>query len=240
MRYVSWNMGCAPRMATKYRGTHTGAWEYLLTELRPDVALVQEVLSDLDPSLIKGGQLFWSEDRGTQSGTAIWVRSGLDADRVTIQSEGSYIAAVRMHVRGEPTLIVSVHVGPRNYRKHLRILINVLSELVTGQRFVVGGDFNAARQIDAVYKGKWFTRFFDDLARREFCDCHWRRHGKEVQSFWGQQARHAYQCDHFLVDTVTDEGTVDCKIVDNAQVRGFSDHGPIYLETLADAVDSTG
>jgi hypothetical protein len=42
MRIVSWNMGCGPR--TRYRHSHAEAWRYLLDELRPDVAFVQEAL----------------------------------------------------------------------------------------------------------------------------------------------------------------------------------------------------
>lgn len=109
MRYVSWNMGCAPPMA-RYRTTHADAWRYLLQELRPDVALVQEALFSAAP--ISGGQLFWSEDRGSESGAAIFVRNGLEAGRVAVQSTGSYIAAVQLTLSGNPTLVASVHVGP--------------------------------------------------------------------------------------------------------------------------------
>lgn len=237
MRYVSWNMGCAPPMAKRYRRTHSEAWDYLLAELRPDVALVQEALFDHSSTQIHGGQLFWSEDRGSDGGTAVWIRRGLLADRVTIRCEGSYIAAIQLQTGPRPILIASVHVGPPNYRRHLRALVDVLSKAVAEQRFVVAGDLNAARHIDVVYKGRWFTRFFDDLARRGFCDCHWRRHGKEVQSFWGRQTRNAYQCDHFLVDSVTDKGVVNCDVVDNGRVRELSDHGPIQMDTVVDAVE---
>jgi hypothetical protein len=42
MRVVTWNMGCGPN--SSYRKSHDEAWRYLLQELRPDVALVQEAL----------------------------------------------------------------------------------------------------------------------------------------------------------------------------------------------------
>ena len=43
MRIVTWNMGCGPRVS-QYRRSHGEAWEYLVNELRPDVAMVQEAL----------------------------------------------------------------------------------------------------------------------------------------------------------------------------------------------------
>jgi hypothetical protein len=99
---------------------------------------------------LTGGQLFWSDDRGTDSGTAIGVRSGIAADPLRLRSEGSYLAAVKLRVDQQPTLVVSVHVGPPNYRRHLRGLVGVLSEAVAGYQFVVGGDLNAARHVDVV------------------------------------------------------------------------------------------
>jgi endonuclease/exonuclease/phosphatase family metal-dependent hydrolase len=227
MKYVSWNMGCAPSMA-KYRKTHAHAWQYLLAELRPDVALVQEALLTAAPSA-PGGQLYWSEDRGSESGAGIFVRDGLQARSVPLQSKGSYVAAVELTLGGSPTLVASVHVGPPDYKKHLRTLLDDLSQAADGRRFVIGGDLNAARHWDDVYGGRWYTKYFEDLGQRHFHDCHWAQHGKEVQSFWGHQAREAYQCDHLFVDEATAPNVSECAIVDNADVRRLSDHGPIHL-----------
>jgi len=224
-------MGCAPQMATKYRRRHEEAWRYLLDELRPDVALVQEALFAAEPRLAAAGQVTWSDDRGKDSGTAIFVRRGLSATRVSVRSTGSYIAAVELASEDGPTLVASVHVGPPNYRKHLRILADELAAVVVGRRFVVGGDLNAARHIDKVYGGRWFTRYFEDLERAHFYDCHWRQHGKEIQSFWGRQAKNPYQCDHLFVDAATGLTSPICGIVDNPVLRDLSDHGPIELVT---------
>ena len=67
---------------------HAEAWRYLLEELRPDVALVQEALFDVARSATRGGRLIWSEERGSESGAAVFVREGLDFSPVTIRSEG--------------------------------------------------------------------------------------------------------------------------------------------------------
>ena len=231
MRILSWNMACGPR--TKYRRSHTDAWRHLLHELKPDVALVQEALF-VAPLANDFGQVCWSEDRGRDSGTAVVVRHGLAATAIPLTSAGSYVAGAELTVAGVPTLFVSVHVGPPNYREHLSGLATALTPVLEGRRFVFGGDLNAARHLDDVYGGQWFSRYFEDFAGRRFHDGHWAQHGKEVQSFWGHQAREKYQCDHLFVDGATAESVSDCVIIDNAVVRALSDHGPLSLTLKAD------
>ena len=236
MLIVSWNMGCGPR--SRYRRTHADAWHYLLA-LRPDVALVQEVLQNSAPPLTVG-TTFWSADRGTDSGTAVFVRDGVVAEPVAIQSPGSYASAVSIRGSGISMLVASVHVGPGNYKENRRALSRELITATADRRFVVGGDLNAARHWDAVYGGRTHAEFFKALTDNGFHDCHWAQHGREVQSFWGHQTREAYQCDHFFTDRATaDLGQVlNCVVVDNPQVRVLSDHGPLRLELAID-LDAT-
>lgn len=238
MKIVSWNMGCAPPFA-RYRKTHRDAWRYLLDCLQPDVAFVQEALLEA-PDAAAYGQLFWSEDCGRDSGTAVVVRRGLSAERLTVRSVGSYVAGATVPLGGIPTLFLSIHVGPPNYRKHLRALVEQLSATVAGHQFVLGGDLNAARHLDDVQGGRWFTRFFEDLRARDFHDCHWALQGREVQTFWGPQARELYQCDHLFVDRSTASRVRQCVVIDTAEVRTLSDHGPLALLVEVPPSDGAG
>jgi hypothetical protein len=228
-------MGCAPSGA-RYRRSHSGAWRYLLHDLKPDVAFVQEALFDA-PFAQEFGQIYWSQDRGHDSGTAVVVRNGLAAEGLTLRSTGSYVAGAEITLSGVSTLFVSVHVGPPDYRGNLRTLADALTTIVGTRCFVIGGDLNAARHCDEVYGGQWFNRYFNDLARRHFHDCHWAQHGEEVQSFWGHQAREAYQCDHLFADEATARLVSECAVIDNADVRALSDHGPIFLDIGIAGVD---
>src|SRR5688572_26341622 len=139
MKIISWNMGCAPS-GSRYRKTHGDAWKYLLRELQPDVAFVQEAMLDSEAAT-DYETLIWSEDRGTASGTGVVVRTGLHAERLTLRAEGSYVAGARVPLAGTETLFFSLHVGPPNYRKHLRTLVDQLAAAVAGERFVIGGDW---------------------------------------------------------------------------------------------------
>ena len=260
MRYVSWNMGCSPQMATRYRKVHADAWGYLIETLRPDVALVQEALLASEAVVGRRGRLFWSQTRGTDSATAIYVREGLEAKAIQLTSAGSYVAAIELETVSGSQLVVSVNVGLPNelgfgcgmtcwrrlrdwnnagvwQRLHEVLLAELraadkldLSRAVVGKHFVVGGDLNAARHLDVVQKGRWFTKYFDNLASRGFHDCHWSCHGKEVQSFWGPQAKNPYQCDHLFVDGITAGRVVACDVLELPTNPAFSDHSPILLK----------
>lgn len=228
MQIVSWNMGCAPPMA-RYRRSHGAAWRLLLDELRPDVCLVQEALVESE-AMSAGGRLFWSEPYGSDSGAAVWVRDGLTARPFAIRSEGSCVAGAVVDGPDRERVFLSVHVGPPNYRKHLRVLAESVSVALDSTSFVVAGDLNAARHIDVVYGGKWFKRYFAALEQRGWHDCHWELNQRECQSFWGHQAKNPYQCDHAFVDRASAPWAVTCRIVDSGSVRALSDHGPLLLE----------
>ena len=202
----------------------------VVKELQPDVAFVQETLLAVAPEATRGGRFCCGADHGTESGTGIWVKSGLEFRELTLRSAGSYVAAIELSPQTQSLLAISVHVGGPTYRKNLQVLAEALSAAVANHEFIAGGDLNAARHLDDVQGGKWFTKYFDDLTARGFVDCHWTRHGKEVQSFWGRQAQNKYQCDHFFADAGTDTVVTICHVVDNSDVRHLSDHGPVLLE----------
>jgi hypothetical protein len=54
-------MGCGG--PSKFRRTHEAAWGYLLSELRPDVALVQEALIAASDWMNGRGTLLMSDDK---------------------------------------------------------------------------------------------------------------------------------------------------------------------------------
>jgi endonuclease/exonuclease/phosphatase family metal-dependent hydrolase len=213
-----------------YRKSHERAWRYLLEDLQPDVALVQEALVSVAGSAAGSDRLTWHSSEPCDAGTAVFVNARLrDVSRVMLTAEGSYMAAVKLDDR-RPVLISSVHVGPEpDYVQNLNRVIEALTTACMGQSFVVGGDFNAARHYDEVYKRRRFRPFFDDMQARGFCDCHWTLHGRETQTFWGRQAKNPYQCDHFFADPTTLKSIRRCEVIEYEPVREYSDHAPIQL-----------
>jgi len=68
------------------------------------------------------------------------------------------------------------------------------------------------------------------MGKGGFYEAHWAIHGKEVQSFWGRQAKEKYQDDHFFVTNAWASRVRSCNVVDNEVVRRVSDHGPVVLD----------
>jgi hypothetical protein len=194
------------------------------------VAFVQEALI-ANPVTPEDGTLVWSPSNGWDTGTAVFVRRGISFHQEDIQSQGSSIAAVSVLGDGVSMLLASIHVLPQNYAKHVKQLTDALTVTITGgRRFVVGGDWNVARQQDAVYHTKRFTRLFERLAELQMIDCHWTQHGKEVATLFRKQDKNAYQCDHFFSDPVTAPGT-DCAVLPH--IEHMSDHSPLSLVVSA-------
>jgi hypothetical protein len=109
MRIVTWNMGCGPR-ASSYRKSHDEAWAYLLQELQPHVALVQEALvTKIDEARRDHSVTVCDLDPETVAGAAVLVR-GLDAN----VAPG---LAVSRHTYS-PTVEIGTPAGPSRRRGH--------------------------------------------------------------------------------------------------------------------------
>lgn len=83
------------------------------------------------------------------------------------------MAAAEIAALGGSLSVVSIHVGPSNYKQNVLAVFDHLKRKIGQEHFIVGGDLNSARHIDDVYGGQWYHRFFDSLIERGFYDCHW-------------------------------------------------------------------
>lgn len=97
MRIVTWNMGCNIA-ASGYLKHHDEAWNYLINELRPDIALVQEAVV----ARILAAEGFDSRicelPSNIDAGTAILVRKDLragEAPRMPVSSS-TYAATLTL------------------------------------------------------------------------------------------------------------------------------------------------
>lgn len=233
MRVVTWNMGCNIP-ASAYRKHHDEAWAYLLDELKPDIALVQEAVlakmraaHDFNVTLC---DLLPKYD----AGTAVLVRNDVEASegpKISVSS-ATYVATTKVSTPAGRLNVAAVHVYPgEEQHADLRKLVEVLRSSFAGETLLVGGDFNAARHFDDIYRRKEkYATFFNAMAEAGFHDAHWGFHGREVQSFWGKKAKEPYQDDHFFIGETWASRVQSCSVVDNEIVRRVSDHGPVVLE----------
>ena len=226
MRIVSWNMGCATKRYCRMRDE---AWRLLLG-LEPDIVLVQEAMLDVPVWLRDEGTFFIKPAYAGQGwGSGVLVRAAVTKE-LPLTSPGSFISAVEVEQPGGPILIASIHVCPdKNLAKNMEMLGDVLTPLLAGRRFIVGGDLNSGRHFDAVNKRSSHRRFLDKLATLEANDCHFALNGREVQSYWGR-AIEAYQLDHLFVDAAAAPAVRACDVLTNDETRRLSDHSPLVLD----------
>lgn len=228
-------MGCGPR--SRYRRRHAEAWTYVLAELDPDVLLVQEaLLSSIESARCDAVALCTLAD-GVDAGTAVLVR-GTSAAPVEVQAIGAstYFACARLDAVAGPLVVGSVHVYPgHRHAQDLAELTRVASSLSDDAAVLIGGDFNAARRFDEVYGGTKHRSFFEGMGARGLRDVHFALHGREVQTFWGHQAKEKYQDDHFFLSESWAARVRSCQVVDNETVRELSDHAAVVLELRINA-----
>lgn len=233
MRIVTWNMGCNIP-ASAYRKHHDEAWAYLLEELRPDIALVQEAVV----AKIEAAQEFTATLCDLlpkyDAGTAVLMRRDLETTAVPKLSISSatYVATTKVSTPAGLLNVAAVHVYPGDEQHaDLARLVALLRQTFEADSVLVGGDFNAARHFDDIYRRKEkYAAFFDAMAEAGFHDAHWGIHGREVQSFWGKRAKEPYQDDHFFISNAWASRVRSCDVIDNEVVRRVSDHGPVVLE----------
>ena len=153
---------------SKYRKSHDEAWNYLLHVLRPDVAFVQEALvgkfmeAEQDHSVT-----VCDLGPGVTAGTAVLV-CRLDVRKIPNVSVSShtYTATTEIYTPAGPLTVLSVHVYPgKEQYADLERLVSLVDSSSEHKSILVGGDFNAARHYDDVYKGKKCKAFFAAMER---------------------------------------------------------------------------
>lgn len=241
MRVVTWNMNYWKRPAT-----HAEAWDFVLNELRPDIALVQEAAVP-DGT---GYEVLSTKavDRGTLKesvwGSAILSRVGKPETKVALSAAdvaargAVQIASCAIAGLGTTTLANihsrlgegTVKVIP-NLRRTFEIIMCELQD-----RFIVGGDLNTGRLLGRVYPKEYLhAAFWDEVDRSKLKES---LPGglEERQSYWGHgndnkgPTRDMLQDDHLFFDAETIQQVGECRVWDTKKVRALSDHGPVVAD----------
>jgi exonuclease III len=239
-RVVSWNLN--------HGRNRDEQWTYLLDELEPDLALLQEVRQPPSWVADRAGALVFAEKApGGGRGTAIYVRQP-PLKPLVLRRHGGYFAAARLRLPGGRTgTALSVHaptdtktIGP-SLARYLRPAFDSLaSELNRFRgRCFVGGDFNISRAIDVAYGFRpndtrshegflaWLEQEYDLVE----CCCS----NGEKRSFYRRGRAHPdYQNDHLFVSRRLAESRRSCTVLDWS-VGGLSDHAPVVGDFSAAA-----
>jgi hypothetical protein len=232
-------------------GRHQQAWE-VLSDLEPDVGLVQEVVpprwvTDEWAMVFRPKFSTWpwgcaviARDRtltefvpgasqpwlGELGGAAVVASVGADAALwlASIHS-GAYA------VSSEPLSRLTVEGIRRCHPSktwEIEMIAHELEQTFRDRRFIAGGDLNSALLFDAVNRYDYNARLFDNLRQLGFHDL---RDSQDEQPTFFKEGRRPYQLDHVYADHETASSPHSCKVVpEPATDLGVSDHAPIVID----------
>jgi endonuclease/exonuclease/phosphatase family metal-dependent hydrolase len=229
-RVVSWNLN--------HGSNRDEQWRYLLDELDPDLALLQEVRQPPAWVAERGGAFVMAEKvPGSDRGTAIYVRKPT-LTQILLQNRGGYFAAARLRLPGGRTgTALSVH-APTDTKligssltRYLRPVFDSLAAELSyfRGRCFVGGDFNLSRGFDASYRlsghrsHEGFFAWLDSEHGLVECCC---AEGEKRSLYRRGRAHADYQLDHLFVSRGLAESRRYCTVRDWS-VGGLSDHAPV-------------
>jgi exonuclease III len=240
MRIVSWNMN-----AKGLTERHLDGWTFLLDELQPDIALLQETVPPADP--VPGyDQVFTEAWDGHSWGSAVLSRVG-GLELVWEHRDRGAVVLADTSLDGIGVIsIASLHARVRDYRviPPLRETLDELKPQLR-TRFILGGDLNTARSAADAWPGNGHREFWEEIEGTWGLHEHLPAGGRELQSYWREWQRNqpptignSLQDDHVFLDAETFKYPAKCRLWDTKRVRELSDHGPVVLDVSVPGFDS--
>ncbi len=225
IKVITWNLG-----HWQYGSRHNEAWSYLRNEIRPDLALLQEVSH---PKLIAGEYFVLRPVHGNW-GTAVYTRN-MPTEELAFEGYSGRVVIAEIETSAAQKLVVaSVHAPIIDGRvfPYLSEIFGKIEEIASKRSFVVGGDLNTARLAETVWPGHGHGPFWEriDAGKSLFFDCHRKFHDVEQQTFFRPGSRHPFQDDHLFTSYDLADRIGFCDVVDNTITRSLSDHIPIIAE----------
>jgi exonuclease III len=225
MKVVTWNLGY-----WQHQKNHTEAWKYLREEIKPDVALLQEINP---PALPKGEYLLFKKIR-MNWGTALYTRN-MPFEEIHVKKYSERVVAAKLELsKGRIIIAVSIHAPIINGRvfPHLDNIFDEVKTIVSDQTFIVGGDLNTARLAEKTWPGHGHGPFFKRLEESIFFDCFRKFHDAEQQTFFRNGMRYPFQDGHLFVSRDLFCGLQACDVIDNTTTHRVSDHIPALAEIV--------
>lgn len=224
MKILTWNLGY-----WQFKSRHEEAWKYICDEIRPDVALLQEV-RPIERVLNNGSIVF--EKYIKDWGTAVYSGS-LPLSRIAVISNPGRVAIASADINNSVVTFVSIHapiirgvVFP-----HLDDIFSELESMPFVGMAVIGGDLNSARLAEKVWPEYGHGPFWDRIDRGDiWVDCCRRFNGVEIQTIFKKGGVNPFQDDHIFVSPSLARGLKSCNVIYNQFTRSVSDHIPLVVE----------
>jgi len=234
MKIVSWNMNY-----WQQKSTNESAWNYLVSTVNPDIALLQETVV---PEKYQHQTVFIESKtcRTTDSikwGTCVFVNETIllngsfkDVTEKYIKEEDSIGKQVFIEVNlngREQFTICSLHTntspdGIYSIKNHIQKITENLESNNSYKRFIFGGDFNADIEMD----NGFFIEVFNRI-KINYHECI----PKHTQTYFGanMSERNHYQDDHLFVSKDLSNSINETFSWNYGKLKQYSDH--TILET---------
>jgi endonuclease/exonuclease/phosphatase family metal-dependent hydrolase len=224
MIILTWNLGY-----WQHRSQHDKAWDYLCNNIKPDLALLQEVKP---PSQLSRHSIVFEEISmgwGTATYAPLLPLSGVHLSRYP----GRVALATTILDGDFPLFIASIHAPIINGHvfPHLNNIFTEIESKVHAQSTVIGGDLNSARLAEKVWPGNGHGPFFERIDSGDpWVDCCRLFNDTEVQTFFRHTCVHPFQDDHIFVSRDFSGCIRSCNVINNDFTRSVSDHIPLVVE----------
>jgi endonuclease/exonuclease/phosphatase family metal-dependent hydrolase len=254
MKIICWNLGYAAGRWRDDPTLHDRAWHWIAS-VDPDLAFLQET----DPptwarerwEVLSLPHSFWA--------SALVGRRGITVHAATLPTGGvlerarAYLATAELELAtGERLLVSSVHAPSRmapqwghpGYERSAIARASVgeprwndvmfagFRELVEGRRFLLAGDWNTSRWLDANgVAAPAGQEFFDRVSAAGWVELSVDANGREGKSWYGSTNPRVSQPDHVFADATTAAGLRAFRIdAYPVEAHGLSDHAPLVLD----------
>jgi exonuclease III len=237
IKIVTWNMA-----HWSHKKLSEEAWNYFLNNIDADFFLFQEA-SPPDKIKKQKRNLAWNEIGGSRSwGSGIYSKKyELKEEIIKTEFKGVFSVANAM-VNSKKITLISLYGlmesdGPTkgfaitNLHKVLSDLTGLFWGRIDGNRkIILGGDLNASLQIDKKQKGNSHKIFFDRLEDFGLFDCFKILNKKyPMQTLRHKKSKTAWQNDYFFVSKEISEKVINCEVIDNKEIRKYSDHNLVTI-----------
>ncbi|MBU1198882.1 MAG: hypothetical protein KKF46_06125 [Nanoarchaeota archaeon] len=218
------------------------AWNYFLNEIDADFYFFQEARPSKKIQDDKT-HIVWNEIGGNRPwGSGIYSkRFELSEECIKTEFKGVFTIA-NTKIEDKRVSLISLYglmesngatkgYAITNLHRLLSDLTGIFNGHVNGKRnIILGGDLNASVQLDPIQKNNSHRIFFNRLEDFNLNDC-FKLTNKEfpIQTLRHPKSKVKWQNDYFFISKSLSKKLINCEILDNDNIRKFSDHNPVII-----------
>lgn len=238
IKIATWNMAY-----WQNKKLHNEAWNCFLNEIKADIFLFQEG-RPTETMKNQKNHLVWNEIGGKRDwGSGIYSpKYNLLEENIETQFKGVFSIA-NTKINNETITLISIYglmenSGPTkgysipNLHRMLSDLTGLFNGHINGKRkIIMCGDLNASTQFDEMQKNNSHKILFERINDFGLIDVYQLSGNKDhVQTLRYAHSEKPWQNDYFFVSNSLVKKFIKYKIIDNAEIRKFSDHNVVIIE----------